>query len=171
MIPVGNKFSDKEYDHNRKHPREYESNHPLTTCNPKGSANLFHGKPAGNSAEALRCKASGIYIYLGVVDGGLALQILVVGHLAVDEFAVCGEVKELVYFLYRHFLTAWEDGDPGSKVSFAVLSVRFLRLLGALHWQMHGEFTLKDQEEYARLYSAEVEYSQENLDFLFDSLM
>lgn len=77
----------------------------------------------------------------------------------------------LVYFLYRHFLTAWEDGDPGSKVSFAVLSVRFLRLLGALHWQMHGEFTLKDQEEYARLYSAEVEYSQENLDFLFDSLM
>ena len=96
MIPVGNKFSDKEYDHNRKHPREYESNHPLTTCNPKGSANLFHGKPAGNSAEALRCKASGIYIYLGVVDGGLALQILVVGHLAVDEFAVCGEVKDAV---------------------------------------------------------------------------
>ncbi|MDO4516325.1 MAG: flagellin lysine-N-methylase [Bacillota bacterium] len=77
----------------------------------------------------------------------------------------------LVYFLYRHLLTAWEDGDPGSKVSFAVCSLRFLRLLGALHWQRHGEFTLKDQEEYARLYSAEVEYSQENLDFLFDSLM
>lgn len=76
----------------------------------------------------------------------------------------------LVYFLYRHFLTAWEDGDPASKVSFAVCSVRFLRLLGALHWTQHGSFTLEDQVEYARLYSAEVEYSQENLDLLFDSL-
>ncbi len=76
----------------------------------------------------------------------------------------------LVYFLYRHLLAAWEDGSPGSKVSFAVLSVRILRLLGALHWQLHGAFTPEDQEEYARLYSAEVEYSQENLDVLFDSL-
>lgn len=77
----------------------------------------------------------------------------------------------LVYFLYRHFLTAYEDGDPGSKVSFAVLSVRFLRMLGALHWQQHRTFTLEDQKEYARMYSAEVEYSQDNLDTLFASLM
>lgn len=76
----------------------------------------------------------------------------------------------LVYFLYRHFLTAWEDGDPASKVSFAVCSVRFLGLLGALHWTKTGAFTWEDQVEYARLYSAEVEYSQENLDLLFDSL-
>lgn len=76
----------------------------------------------------------------------------------------------LVYFLYRHFLTAREDGDPAGKVAFAVCSVRFLELLGSLHWTQHGSFTLDDQVEYARLYSAEVEYSQENLDLLFDSL-
>ncbi|MBR3752830.1 MAG: flagellin lysine-N-methylase [Ruminiclostridium sp.] len=77
----------------------------------------------------------------------------------------------MVYFLYRHFLTAYEDGDVSSKVSFAVLSTRMIRLLGALHWQQTGSFTLEDQVEYARMYSAEIEYSQDNLDALFTMLM
>ena len=77
----------------------------------------------------------------------------------------------LVYFLYRHFLTAYEDGDPGGKAAFAVLSTRLLRRLGARRWQRTGQFSLEDQAEYARLYSSEVEYSQENLDALFDLLM
>jgi lysine-N-methylase len=77
----------------------------------------------------------------------------------------------LVYFLYRHFLLAYEDGDVGSKVSFAVLSTRMLRLLGALHWSRSGSFTLEDQVELARQYSAEIEYSKDNLDVLFTMLM
>ena len=70
----------------------------------------------------------------------------------------------LVYFLYRHFLTAWEDGDVGSKAGFAVLSVRLLRCLKGLC--PHVELA-----ELARMYSAEVEYSTENLDILFDELL
>ena len=77
----------------------------------------------------------------------------------------------LVYFLYRHFLMAYEDGDVGSKVSFAVLSTRFLCWLGALHWSQHGSFRLEDQVELSRQYSAEIEYSQDNLDALFTMLM
>ena len=69
----------------------------------------------------------------------------------------------LVYFLYRHFLTAYEDGDVGSKAGFAVLSVRLLRCLKGLYPQI--ELT-----ELARMYSAEVEYSTENLDILFSEL-
>ena len=70
----------------------------------------------------------------------------------------------LVYFLYRHFLTAWEDGDVGSKAGFAVLSVRLLRCLKGLY----PETPLA---ELARMYSAEVEYSTENLDVIFAELM
>ena len=70
----------------------------------------------------------------------------------------------LVYFLYRHFLTAWEDGDVGSKAGFAVLSVRLLRCL-------KGLFPQVELAELARMYSAEVEYSTENLDILFDELL
>ena len=70
----------------------------------------------------------------------------------------------LVYFLYRHVLTAWEDGDVGSKVGFAVLSVRLLRCLKGLYPQVA-------LAELARMYSAEVEYSTENLDVIFEELM
>ena len=70
----------------------------------------------------------------------------------------------LVYFLYRHFLAAWEDGDVGSKAGFAVLSVRLLRCLKGLYPQT-------ELAELARMYSAEVEYSTENLEVLFEELM
>ena len=70
----------------------------------------------------------------------------------------------LVYFLYRHFLTAWEDGDVGSKAGFAVLSVRLLRCL-------KGLFPEVELSELARMYSAEIEYSTENLDILFEELL
>ena len=70
----------------------------------------------------------------------------------------------LVYFLYRHFLTAWEDSDVGSKAGFAVLSVRLLRCLKGLYPEM-------ELSELARMYSAEIEYSTENLDILFEELL
>ncbi len=76
----------------------------------------------------------------------------------------------LVYFLFRHLPAALEDGDPGGKVAFAVLSVRLLRVLGAVEYARSGAFSFDDQAELARQYSAEVEYSQENLDTLFDDL-
>lgn len=91
-------------------------------------------------------------------------------------FARCMQGREqeyeqlLVYFIYRHFLVAYEDGDAAGKAAFAVLSVRMLMALGAVHYHIHGEFTFADQVEYARRYSSEIEYSQENLDAFFDAL-
>lgn len=76
----------------------------------------------------------------------------------------------LVYFLFRHLSAAAEDGDAAGKVAFAVLSVRLLRALGAAEFSRSGAFSFSDQAELARQYSAEVEYSQENLDTLFDDL-
>lgn len=77
----------------------------------------------------------------------------------------------LVYFLCRHVPTALDDGDIGSKAAFAVVSVRLLFALGALHFLRNGAFTAEDQIELCRLYSAEVEYSDDNLNALFDALM
>lgn len=77
----------------------------------------------------------------------------------------------LVYFLYRHLPAALDDGDAPGKAAFAVLSVRLLFALGALHYGQNGSFTVDDQLELCRLYSAEVEYSDDNLNALFDALM
>lgn len=98
------------------------------------------------------------------------------GELPLDAFAAYMRPREteyeqlLVYFLYRHVPAALDDGDTGGKAAFAVLSVRLLFALGALHYLLHGEFTVEDQIELCRLYSAEVEYSDDNLNALFDAL-
>lgn len=82
-----------------------------------------------------------------------------------------GEYEQLlVYFLYRHILRAFDDGDVTGKAAFAVLSTRLLFTLGAIHYERHGSFTMADQVEYARLYSTEIEYSDDNLDALYDAL-
>lgn len=68
----------------------------------------------------------------------------------------------LVYFVYRHLPAALLDGDVGSKLKFAVLSVTMLQWLQAA--------TGAPLAELARMYSGEIEYSDENLDILFDEL-
>ena len=98
-------------------------------------------------------------------------------ELPLDDFAAHMKGREteyeqlLIYFLYRHVPTALDDGDVSSKAAFAVLSVRLLFSLGALHLLLHGEFTVEDQIELCRLYSAEVEYSDDNMDALFGALL
>lgn len=77
----------------------------------------------------------------------------------------------LVYFLYRHVPAALDDGDACGKAAFAVLSVKLLAALGTLHERLHGAFTAEDQIGLCRLYSAEVEYSDDNLNALYDALM
>ena len=72
----------------------------------------------------------------------------------------------LVYFLYRHLPAALDDGDVHSKLAFAVLSVTLLR------WLLHSGSapTMEKLQDLARMYSGEVEYSDENLYILFDLL-
>jgi len=67
--------------------------------------------------------------------------------------------QALCYFLYRHLSAALEDGDVTSKAAFAVLSVKLLRALCA----GKEDPELDELVEFARMYSGEVEYSEENL--------
>ncbi len=83
----------------------------------------------------------------------------------------CALEQAGVYFLYRHIPAALEDGDVGSKAAFAVLSVRLLRGLCAVKQQSTGAVSLDDLVEFARMYSSEVEYSEENLQQVFQWLV
>ena len=67
------------------------------------------------------------------------------------------------YFLYRHLLAGEDFGDIPARAAFAVWSVRLLWALGAAQWTETGEFTFADQVELARMYSSEMEYSEENM--------
>ena len=70
------------------------------------------------------------------------------------------------YLLYRHLPGAMEDEDVPGRVAFCVLSTRILTALCAAK----PGCTLADCIEFARMYSAEVEYSEDNSAALLDAL-
>lgn len=66
-----------------------------------------------------------------------------------------------VYFVYRHLSDALRDGRFAERLRFCLLSVKVINSIT----QANEELT-----EIARLYSAEIEYSDENIDILLDRL-
>ena len=71
-----------------------------------------------------------------------------------------------VYFLYRHLPAALWDGDAESKLGFVLLSVQMLQWLCSAK----EDVCFADLLEFARMYSGEIEYSDENLQRLFTAL-
>ena len=75
-------------------------------------------------------------------------------------------VRFCEYMLYRHLPGAMEDEDIPGRVAFCVLSTRVLMAL----CDAKAGCTLADCIELARMYSAEIEYSEDNISALLDAL-
>ena len=76
----------------------------------------------------------------------------------------------LVYFLYRQLPFALDDGEYEGRAVFCVLCYRIIRDLCRVHAALHGNVSLDTLVDIARQYSAEIEYSDENVDILLDVL-
>lgn len=74
----------------------------------------------------------------------------------------------LVYFLYRQLPFALDDGEYEGRAVLCVLCYEIIKKLCRVHAVLHGNVTLDDLVEIARQYSAEIEYSDENVDILLD---
>ena len=61
---------------------------------------------------------------------------------------------------------ALDDGEYEGRAAFAVLSFAMIRRLLLVHFALHGSVVLADLIEIARQYSAEIEYSDENVEIL-----
>lgn len=76
------------------------------------------------------------------------------------------------YFLYRHLAAAIDSGDDegslGARAAFCVLSVLMVASVFKAHLEAKGELTDEQIVDIARMYSSEIEYSDENLDKLID---
>lgn len=76
----------------------------------------------------------------------------------------------LVYLVYRH-LSEEEGAYPlAVRAAFAVFCYRLLYKLGATIWNAEGEFPFEQQVELARLFSSEIEYSDQNPQALMQAL-
>ena len=76
-----------------------------------------------------------------------------------------------VYLLYRHFANAPDLADAAARAAFAALGYTLLRALGALQWMKRGAFSVADQIELCRMFSSEIEYSDENVYILLDVVL
>lgn len=86
-----------------------------------------------------------------------------------DPFQIPFE-QLLVCFIYRHVSGAENEDEIPERTAFAVLSVRIIKALCALKFKENGECALEDTAEFARLYSSEIEYSEENTQAIFKLL-
>lgn len=68
----------------------------------------------------------------------------------------------LVYFIYRHLADGLYDGRIKQRIAFAILSLKIIREISCVC----GD----DITQIARLYSSEIEYSDENIDTLLNIL-
>ncbi len=82
----------------------------------------------------------------------------------------CHEYEQLaIYFVYRHMGAQIFDGCIAGAMGLAAVSLQLLYTLGALEFTKKGSVDFAERCELVRLYSAEIEYSQENIDILLDS--
>jgi len=76
----------------------------------------------------------------------------------------------LVYVVYRHMANASTSADLAARAALAALCYFILHAAGAMIWTTTGSFSFSQQVELARLFSSEIEYSEENLELLLDEL-
>lgn len=69
------------------------------------------------------------------------------------------------YYTYRHF-----TADDSEIVFFIFVSYLMIENICKMHIKNYNELTLNDIVEYCRLYSSEIEYSDENIEKIIDEL-
>lgn len=74
----------------------------------------------------------------------------------------------LVYFTYRHLSGFLDDGRFTQRALFVVFSYNVIETLCKYHLNKFGSISLNNVVEYARLYSSEIEYSEENIETILD---
>lgn len=72
----------------------------------------------------------------------------------------------LVYFVFRYGMKAVFDFNYLEKVKFAVVSYLVIRDMDAERYQKDKRFGLEERIDVARIYSKEVEHSEDNLQML-----
>ena len=71
-----------------------------------------------------------------------------------------------VYFIFRHLADALWDEDYGLRVQFALMSCYLIGALFSCYLEKQGDIDFETMVELVRIYSSEVEYSEENMETL-----
>ncbi|MGG5461126.1 flagellin lysine-N-methylase [Clostridium sp. B9] len=72
----------------------------------------------------------------------------------------------LVYFIFRYFMKSIFDYDMSAKIKLAIISTLMIKELAVIRFIDKGEFTEEDMVEVSRIYSKDIEHSDENVENL-----
>lgn len=73
----------------------------------------------------------------------------------------------LVYFIFRYFMKAIFDYDASAKIKLAIISTLMIKELAVVRFiENNNEFTEEDMVEVSRMYSKDIEHSDENIENL-----
>ncbi|MBQ6896241.1 MAG: flagellin lysine-N-methylase [Oscillospiraceae bacterium] len=75
-----------------------------------------------------------------------------------------------VYFVYRHLADSLDDDRLAARAAFAALSCSIIYRLCAVQYNKNHDIVLDDIVEICRMYSSEVEYSDDNMERLLQML-
>lgn len=75
------------------------------------------------------------------------------------------------YFIFRYMSKSVYDCEFYMRAKFAKLSADTIRDMAVMRWLDNKKFDLSDMIDVARIYSKEVEHSEDNLDYLSDELL
>ncbi len=82
-----------------------------------------------------------------------------------EEFCIAFE-QLAVYFIYRHFSDAAFEGRVKEICAFAISACNIIGAMAEKMQRRNGKLSISDIEELSRMYSSEIEYSEENTEKL-----
>ena len=86
------------------------------------------------------------------------MKTVIFNHIDIPEAYIMVLEKLLIYFIYRSF-----NDNNADTIKFSVFSVFFISEILKYHIFKYGELSFEDIIEYTRMYSSEIEYSDENM--------
>ncbi len=75
-----------------------------------------------------------------------------------------------VYIIYRHFANSPDFENAKKRACFTAFAYKLLYNIGAMIYTITDEFSFESQVDIARMFSTEIEYSDENLHLIFSSI-
>lgn len=75
-----------------------------------------------------------------------------------------------IYFIWRYFLKGVFDEDIISKASFMAISIAIIKCLLFCSWLENKTLTFDKIIEIVKNYSEEIEYSEKNLELIYDAI-
>ena len=93
-----------------------------------------------------------------------------VGYSEYIKASECEYEQFAVYLVYRYLANAYDVPDAAIRMCFVKLATTLLYWLGALVFSEKGEASFEDRVELARMFSAEIEYSEENMERIFEEI-